>query len=143
MTSPWIRSVRLVGSLLIAAAGAIHLWLYFDYFRTVHVIGVLFLVNTGVAAAVAAVIALSQALWATFAGVAYAAGTLGAFFLSVYHGLFGYMESLNGSWQLAAAGVEGGAIVALVAVAASQRPQSAIRDAAYRGQRQAYLRRQR
>ena len=53
-------------------------------------------------------------------GVAYAAATLGFFLLSVYRGLFGYTESLQGGWQEAAGGLELAAIVALVPVLAAE-----------------------
>ena len=39
---------RIAAALLVAAAGAIHLYLWFDYFHRVHTVGVLFLVNAAV-----------------------------------------------------------------------------------------------
>src|SRR5919204_2245100 len=51
---------RAVGALLVLAAGAIHLWLYFDYFHGVHGIGVLFLVNAAAAVVVAAALLASD-----------------------------------------------------------------------------------
>jgi hypothetical protein len=38
-------------ALLVAATGAIHLYLWFDYFHRVHVVGELFLANAAVGAA--------------------------------------------------------------------------------------------
>jgi hypothetical protein len=107
---------RLGGALLVLAAGAIHLWLYFDYFHSVHVIGVLFVVNSATAAVIGVTLLLSDNPWVVASGIGFAAGTLAAFFVSVYHGLFGYVESLSGSWQLAAGGVEAAAIILLVPV---------------------------
>jgi hypothetical protein len=110
------RFLRIAGALLVLAAGAIHLWLYFDYFEHVQVIGVLFLLNAAAAAVVGAGLLLSRSRLVVAAGVAFAAGTLAAFLFSVYHGLFGYTERLSGSWQEAAGAVELAAIAALLPV---------------------------
>jgi ABC-type sugar transport system substrate-binding protein len=107
---------RLGGALLVLAAGAIHLWLYFDFFHRVHVIGALFLANAAAATVIGVIVLLSANPWVVASGIGFAAATLAAFFVSVYHGLFGYVERLNGSWQLAAGGVEAAAIVLLVPV---------------------------
>jgi hypothetical protein len=109
---------RLSGALLVLAAGAIHLWLYFDYFHRVHVIGALFILNGVAAAMIGLALLLSSSALAAWAGVAYSAATLTAFLVSVYHGLFGYTERLNGSWQEAAAGVELAAIAVLLPLVA-------------------------
>ena len=101
------------------AAGAIHLWLYFDYFHRVHVVGVLFLLNTAFALVAGVALLFSGRPLALLAGTAYASGTLLGFFVSVYHGLFGYVESLRGPWQEAAGGVEVAALVFLAPLLAS------------------------
>ena len=108
--------LRLAAALLVLAAGAVHLWLYFDFFREVHVVGTLFLLNAAAAAIIGCVLLVSSHPVAAAAGLAYAAATLGFFFLSVYRGLFGYTESLRGGWQEAAGGLELAAIVVLAAV---------------------------
>jgi uncharacterized membrane protein YvlD (DUF360 family) len=108
--------LRVAGGLLVLAAGGVHLWLYFDFFREVHVVGTLFLLNAAAAAIIGGVLLVSSHPIAAAAGVTYAAATLGFFLLSVYRGLFGYTESLRGGWQEAAGGLELAAIVALVPV---------------------------
>jgi uncharacterized membrane protein YvlD (DUF360 family) len=115
--------LRLSGALLVLAAGVVHLWLYFDFFHGVHVIGVLFLLNAASAAIVGLALVLSGRPLVAAAGIAYAAGTLGAFFLSVYHSLFGYTERLSGGWQEAAGSLELAAICVLLPllVAGSRR----------------------
>jgi hypothetical protein len=105
---------RLAGGLLVFAAGAVHLYLYFDYFHVVHVIGILFVLNAAAAAIIGLVLIVSTHPLAAAAGVAYAAGTLVFFLISVYHGLFGYTESLRGGWQEAAGGLELAALVVLL-----------------------------
>jgi hypothetical protein len=107
-------SARVSGGLLVLAAGALHLWLYFDFFHRVHVIGVLFVLNAVAATAIGLVLLVSSHPLAAAAGVAYSVATLGGFLLSVYHGLFGYVERLTGPWQEAAGGVELAAIVVLL-----------------------------
>jgi hypothetical protein len=102
--------------LLVLAAGAVHLWLYFDFFREVHVVGTLFLLNAAAAAIIGCVLLVSAHPVAAAAGIAYAAGTLGFFLISVYRGLFGYTESLQGGWQEAAGGLELAVIVVLTPV---------------------------
>jgi hypothetical protein len=116
--------LRVAGALLVLAAGAIHLWLYFDYFSTVHVVGTLFLINAAASFVIGSTLMLTPAGWALGAGIGYAAGTLGGFFLSVYHGIFGYVERLRGPWQEAAGGVELPAIVVLLVLAVVKARQT-------------------
>jgi hypothetical protein len=111
---------RLAGGLLVLAAGGVHLWLYFDFFHEVHVIGILFLLNAAAAAIIGLVLLVSPHPLAAAAGVAFATGTLAFFFISVYHGLFGYTERLRGGWQEAAGGLELAAIVVLLPLLAAQ-----------------------
>lgn len=102
-------------ALLVAAAGAIHLYLWFDYFHRVHVVGVLFLVNAGVGLAVAAALLARPSALVLLTAAGYAIGTLAAFAISTHWGLFGYRESFWGSWQEAAGAVE--LVAALLAAA--------------------------
>jgi hypothetical protein len=107
------RAVRRFGAALVLAAGGIHLWLYFDFFHAVHVVGTLFIVNAAFGVFGGAVLLVTGRPWALATGIAYSAGTLAGFFWSVYQGLFGYVESLRGPWQEAAGGVEVAALVVL------------------------------
>jgi hypothetical protein len=93
-------------ALLVAAAGAIHLYLYFDYFHRVHVVGVLFLVNAAVGLATSAALLVRRDRLIVLAAGGYAVGTLAAFVASTRWGLFGYHETFWGSWQEAAGAVE-------------------------------------
>ena len=92
--------------LLVAAAGAIHLYLYFDYFHRVHVVGALFLVNATVGLTIGALLLARRDVLVLLAAGGYAVGTLVGFAVSTRWGLFGYHESFWGSWQEAAGGVE-------------------------------------
>ena len=97
---------RVALALLVAAAGAIHLYLYFDYFHRVHVIGVLFLVNAAVGLVIGAALLVRRDSLLLLAAGGYAIGTLVGFAISTRWGLFGYHESFWGGWQEAAGGVE-------------------------------------
>jgi len=93
-------------ALLVAAAGAIHLYLYFDYFHFVHVVGALFLVNAAAGLLIGAVLLVRRDSLVLLAAAGYAVGTLAGFVISTRWGLFGYRETFWGSWQEAAGGVE-------------------------------------
>ena len=93
-------------ALLVAAAGAIHLYLYFDYFHRVHEVGVLFLVNAAVGLLTGAVLLVRRDRLVVVVAGGYAVGTLAAFVVSTRWGLFGYHETFWGSWQEAAGAVE-------------------------------------
>lgn len=105
---------------LVLAAGGMHLWLYFDFFHRVHVVGPLFIVNAAFGVLAGAVLLITDRPWALVTGIAYSAGTLAGFVWSVYHGLFGYVESLRGPWQEAAGGSEIAAVVVLTALLAGR-----------------------
>ena len=107
---------RVAGALLVLAAGALHLYLYFLYFRTVHVVGVLFLLNMAAGTVIGLALLVSAHPLAAAAGAGFSAATLAFFFVSVYHGLFGFTESLRGGWQEGCGGVELAAVVVLVPV---------------------------
>ena len=100
------RFTRVTLALLIAAAGAIHLYLYFDYFHRVHVVGVLFLVNAAVGLATGVALLVRRDRLVVLVAGGYAVGTLAAFAISTRWGLFGYHERFWGSWQEAAGAIE-------------------------------------
>jgi hypothetical protein len=124
-----LTAARGAAALLVAAAGAIHLYLWFDYFHRVHVVGVLFLVNAGAGLALGALLLVRRHVLVFLAAGGYAVGTLAAFVVSTRWGLFGYRERFWGSWQEAAGSVELAAAVvlalllALSAAAARRNPR--------------------
>jgi hypothetical protein len=93
-------------ALLVAAAGAIHLYLWFDYFHRVHVVGALFLVNAAAGLALGAALLARRTILLLLLAGGYAVGTLVAFAISTRWGISGYRETFWGSWQEAAGGVE-------------------------------------
>lgn len=108
-------------ALLVAAAGAIHLYLWFDYFHRVHVVGALFLANAAAGLALGAALLARRDIRVLLAAGGYAAGTLVAFAVSTRWGLFGYRETFWGSWQEAAGGVELAAMVLVALLLANFR----------------------
>ena len=117
---------RVSTALLVAAAAAIHLYLWFDYFHRVHIIGALFLANAAAGTVAAIALLASRKAVVALAAAAYAVGTLGAFLISTRWGLFGYRERFWGTWQEGAAAIEltAAMLVAVIGVrnATSARP---------------------
>jgi hypothetical protein len=101
-----LAAARSATALLVAAAGALHLYLYFDYFHRVHVVGVLFLLNAAAGLTIGAALLARRNVLIVLSAGGYAVGTLAAFVVSTRWGLFGYRETFWGSWQEAAGGVE-------------------------------------
>jgi hypothetical protein len=115
-------AARLPLAILVATAGAIHLYLYFDYFHRVHVVGVLFLVNAAAGLVLGAILLVRGERIVLLAAFGYAVGTFAGFVVSTRWGLFGYHETFWGSWQEAAGGVElAAAVLAAFLLAASAR----------------------
>ena len=77
----------------VVVSGAVHLWLWFDGFRSISVIGPAFMVN----AVAGVVIAALLLLWSHWVPLLLATGfgvsTLAAFVISATVGLFGCMSS--------------------------------------------------
>ena len=130
---------RVATALLVAAAGVIHLYLWFDYFHRVHVVGALFLVNAAVGLVVGAALLASRGVLVVLAAGAYVLGTLVAFVVSTRWGLFGYRERFWGSWQEAAGAVElaAAAFVAVIGSGSGHRvaQEEVSVGAAHRAQR--------
>jgi predicted lipoprotein with Yx(FWY)xxD motif len=84
--------LRLAGAGLLIAAGAIHLDLYLTGYRSIPVIGWLFLFQVIAAFVLAAVVLASGSRLTAAAGAGFAAATLGGYLLSVWIGLFGFKE---------------------------------------------------
>jgi hypothetical protein len=103
-------SVQIAGrvalALLVAAAGAVHLYLYFDYFHRVHVVGVLFLVNAAAGLLIGVALLVLRDRLVLLAAFGYAVGTLVGFVVSTRWGLFGYHETFWGGWQEVAGAIE-------------------------------------
>src|ERR1700746_874212 len=84
--------LRVAGSGLLIATGAIHLDLYLTGYRTIPTIGWLFLLQVITAFVLGAgVLVLARRLTAA-AGAGFALASLGGYLLSIWVGLFGFRE---------------------------------------------------
>jgi len=110
--------LRLAGAGLLAATGAIHLDLYLTGYRSIPVIGWLFLLQVITAFGLAvAVLATGSRLLAA-AGAGFALATLGGYLLSVWVGLFGSKE-IRTTVGIVAGVIEVAAFATLAALAAT------------------------
>lgn len=99
----FVRMLAVVGLLV---SGAVHLWLWFDGYRSIDMIGPAFMLN-----AVAAVVIAGLLLWWShwvppLLALGFGASTLGAFVISATVGLFGVHEKWTGGAVLTAAVAE-------------------------------------
>jgi predicted lipoprotein with Yx(FWY)xxD motif len=119
----WVQIIlRVVGSGLLIATGAIHLDLYLTGYRTIPTIGWLFLLQVITAFALGlAVLAIPGRLvipsrLAAAAGALFALSVLGGYLLSVWIGLFGFKE-VSTTAGIVAGALEVAAFVVLAALA--------------------------
>ncbi|HET9256497.1 MAG TPA: hypothetical protein VFO16_15045 [Pseudonocardiaceae bacterium] len=93
-----LATARWLGVVLTAAMGLIHVWLWFQGYREIPVIGALFMINAVCSAAlVAALLAAPARLRRATAALAafFTAGTLAGLIVSLTIGLFGVHESFH------------------------------------------------
>jgi len=133
MKSPaarWAVTVLVVvGAALMVWSGVIHLQLWSDGYRTISVIGPLFLIQGIGGIALAVVIAVFRRVVLMAAGAVMMAATAAGLLLSVGIGLFGFQESLAVPYAMSSLAVEfaGAAVLAaasaiLLAVRPGPRP---------------------
>lgn len=125
--------LRLAGAGLTATMAAIHLRLWDEGYRALATIGPLFLLNGigGCLLALALLVVPVRLLGPVAAATAtFVAGTLGALFLSLTTGLFGFTESWRADLVRPAVVVETAGVVVLTALALT-----ALRQRYYPGHR--------
>ena len=110
-------ALQLAGGGLLIAAGAIHLDLYLTGYRSIPVIGWLFLLQVIAAFVLGAAVAVSGARLAAAAGAVFSLATLGGYLLSLWFGLFGFKE-VRTTAGIAAGVIEVAAFAALAGLAA-------------------------
>src|SRR5271169_2101730 len=84
--------LRVVGSGLLIATGAIHLDLYLTGYRTIPTIGWLFLLQVIAAFGLGLIVLSTGSRLVSAAGALFALSTLGGYLLSLRIGLFGFRE---------------------------------------------------
>jgi predicted lipoprotein with Yx(FWY)xxD motif len=110
-------SLRVAGAGLLAATGAIHLDLYLTGYRSIPVIGWLFLLQVITAFGLAAAVLATGSRLIALAGAGFALSTLGGYLLSVWVGLFGFTE-IRTTAGIVAGVIEVAGFAALAAYAA-------------------------
>jgi hypothetical protein len=119
--------LRIVGALLLAAMGWIHLDLWLDGYKNIDVIGPAFLLNVIAGFGLAALLLVTPRRflpWVAALGALFSLGTLGALLISTWWGLFGFKETTSASlwwvsfWVELAGGV---VLIALAGLAARRR----------------------
>jgi hypothetical protein len=132
MKSPaarWVVTVLVVaGAALMVWSGVIHLQLWSDGYRSISVIGPLFLVQGIVSIALAVVIAVIRRVVLMAAGAVTMAATAAGLLLSAGTGLFGFRESLavpfaGSSLVVEFAGAAVLAAAAIIVLAARRGPR--------------------
>ncbi len=118
--------LRIVGALLLAAMGWIHLDLWLDGYKNIDVIGPAFLLNTIGGFGLAALLLVTPRRflpWVAALGALFCAGTLGALLISTWWGLFGFKETTAASlwWESFWVELVGGLVLAALAALAARR----------------------
>jgi hypothetical protein len=115
----WQRlGLRVAGAALLAVTGAIHLDLYLTGYRSIPVIGWLFLLQVIAAFGLAAVLLVFGSRLAAAVGAGFVLSTLGGYLLSVWIGLFGFKE-IRTTAGIVAGVIEVAAFAALAVLALS------------------------
>jgi predicted lipoprotein with Yx(FWY)xxD motif len=117
--------LQAAGALLLAVSGGIHLELYLTGYRSIPVIGWLFLVQVVVAFVLMVAVLVTHSALAAAASAGFALSTLGAYLLAVWTGLFGFRE-IRTRAGIAAGLIEVAAfgVLALAAIAIGPVPQA-------------------
>ncbi len=116
--------LRVLAAVAVLVSAAMHLYLWFEGYRDLEVIGPAFLLNA-FGGAVIAVLVLAWRHWLPpLLTLGFGASTLGAFVVSTTVGLFGVQEQWRG-WEVWTAAISEAAAIVLGAVLlARQRPAS-------------------
>ncbi len=108
----------LLGASLLAASGAIHLELWSTGYRSIPTIGPLFLLQGASGLLLATLLLVTRRLLVVVMAAGFMIATMGGLLLSVYVGLFGFMETLAAPYAGLSLGVEsaGAVVLAIVGV---------------------------
>lgn len=117
-------TVRLVAAVAVLVSAGVHLELWLDGMRDLHVVGPAFLLNAVAGVVIAALLVGWRSWLAPLVAAGFGASTLGAFTIATTSaGLFGDHEKWQGPYVWTAAAAEAVAIVAgLYAVSRERRP---------------------
>ncbi|MFF9197006.1 hypothetical protein ACF09L_17560 [Streptomyces sp. NPDC014779] len=114
--------LRIAAAALTATTGAIHLHLWAEGYRDLATVGPLFLLNGVLGCLLALALLVTPYHWLGLVATAtalFTAGTLGALFLSLTTGLFGFEESADADLVRPTAVVETAGVLVLTTLAVS------------------------
>jgi hypothetical protein len=119
-------ALRVLGALLLAAMGWIHLDLWLDGYRTIDWIGPAFLLNAIAGFGLAVLLLVTPRallMWVAALGALTALGTLGGLLLATTVGLFGFVESTEADlwWESFWVEIAAAAVLAALAALAARR----------------------
>ena len=120
-------TLRTVAAAAVLVSAGIHLKLWLDGMRDVHVIGPAFLLNVSAGLMITALLVTWHHWLAPLLAAGFGAATLGGFLIAVTVGLFGDHEKWQGPYVFAAAAVELVALLTGLAAAASERRTTPVR----------------
>jgi hypothetical protein len=120
--------MRMLTAVGVLVSAVVHLWLWFDGYRDIEVIGPAFMLNAIAGVVIAGLLVAWRHWIPLFLAVGFGASTLGAFIISATVGLFGVQESWTGTAVLTAAASEVVAILAGLVALAQEHPWGSRRE---------------
>jgi hypothetical protein len=118
----WLRSVTFSGLVLgaaaVAASALIHLHLWLQGYKHIHLIGPLFLAQAVAGIGLALVMGAYPRFISAVVGALYMASTIAGLLISATVGIFGFHDGLNVPWATSSLVIEIGGLVVLGAAAA-------------------------
>lgn len=116
--------MRILAAAGVLVSAAVHLKLWLDGFRDLHMVGPAFMLNAVAGLVIAALLILWRHWVPPLLAVGFGASTLGAFVISATVGLYGVHEVWSGGWVLTAAGSEIVAVLAGLLALLQENPLS-------------------
>ena len=109
--------MRILAAIAVLVSAAVHLRLWFDGFRSIHMVGPAFMLNAVAGVVIAVLLVVWRRHWLPpLLALGFGVATLGAFVTSATVGLYGVHEQWTGFYVLAAAVSEVVAIVVGLAI---------------------------
>jgi len=109
--------MRILAAIAVLVSAAVHLRLWLDGFRSIHMVGPAFMLNAVAGVVIAVLLVVWRRHWLPpLLALGFGVATLGAFVTSATVGLYGVHETWSGFYVLAAAVSEVVAIVVALAI---------------------------
>lgn len=103
-----------LGAAAVAASAVIHLHLWMQGYKHIHLIGPLFLAQAVAGIGLALVMVAYPRLISALAGALYLASTIGGLVMSATVGIFGFHDGLDVPWATSSLVIEAAGLVVLV-----------------------------